>query len=116
MNTEEAIKRIKNLIKGRKDPRGKTELDLALDMAIEALKETERNPTITSWYDFDRGYEKGKLARPQGEWVEVPKYKGFYVCSKCLERLDGDFERFEHWEMKKDNFCSVCGSDNRKRE
>lgn len=52
--------------------------------------------------------------RPRGKWVDVPKYKGFYVCSKCLERLNGDFERFDHWEMKKDNFCSVCGSDNRK--
>lgn len=52
--------------------------------------------------------------KPHGTWVDVPKYKGFYVCSKCLERLDGDFERFDHWEMKKDNFCSVCGSDNRK--
>ena len=51
---------------------------------------------------------------PHGEWVEVPNYKGFYVCSKCLERLDGDFERFNGWNMKKDNFCSVCGSDNRK--
>ena len=45
-----------------------------------------------------------------GKWVDVPKYKGFYVCSKCLERLEGDFGRFDHWEMKKDNFCSVCGA------
>lgn len=52
--------------------------------------------------------------RAHGEWVDVPKYKGFYVCSKCLERLDGDFGRFDHWEMKKENFCPVCGSDNRK--
>lgn len=55
------------------------------------------------------------VERPHGEWIDVPKYKGFYVCSKCLERLDGDFERFDHWEMKKENFCPVCGSDNRKR-
>ena len=53
--------------------------------------------------------------RPHGEWIEVPKYKGFYVCSKCLERMEGNFWRFDHWEMKKENFCSVCGSDNRKR-
>lgn len=52
--------------------------------------------------------------RPHGTWVDVPKYPGYYVCSKCLERLDGDFERFDHWEMKKENFCPVCGSDNRK--
>lgn len=52
--------------------------------------------------------------RTRGEWIDVPKYKGFYVCSKCLERLDGNFERFEHWNMTKENFCSVCGSDNRK--
>lgn len=56
-----------------------------------------------------------EVARPHGEWVDVPKYNGFYVCSKCLERLDGDFERFDHWEMKKENFCPVCGSDNRER-
>lgn len=60
--------------------------------------------------DVCKHYEE---QRPHGTWVDVPKYKGFYVCSKCLERLDGDFERFDHWEMKKDNFCSVCGSDNR---
>ena len=54
--------------------------------------------------------------QPRGEWIEVPKYKGYYVCSECLKRLDGDFERFEHWEMRKDNFCPVCGSDNRKKE
>lgn len=53
--------------------------------------------------------------RPHGEWVEVPKYKGFYACSKCLERLGGDFWAFDHWEMRKENFCPVCGSDNRKR-
>ncbi|MBQ1297708.1 MAG: hypothetical protein IIY21_26960 [Clostridiales bacterium] len=56
------------------------------------------------------------VERPHGEWIDVPKYKGFYVCSKCLERLGGDFERFDNWEMKKENFCSVCGSDNRKKE
>ena len=56
-------------------------------------------------------YEK----RPHGEWIEVPKYKGFYACSKCLERLGGDFWAFDHWEMRKENFCPVCGSDNRKR-
>ena len=51
--------------------------------------------------------------RPHGEWIEVPKYNGYFVCSNCLKRLDGNFERFEHWEMKKENFCPVCGSDNR---
>lgn len=62
-------------------------------------------------FECDQFEEK----RPRGTWIDVPKYKGFYVCSKCLERLDGDFERFDHWEMKKENFCPVCGSDNRKR-
>ena len=42
MTREEAIKRIENLIRGRKDKRGKTELDFALDMAIEALKREKR--------------------------------------------------------------------------
>lgn len=93
----------------------KCNLKSAVNMGIEALKETERNPTITSWHDFDRGYNiaKEKFNRPHGEWVDVPKYKGFYVCSNCLKKLDGDFERFDHWEMKKENFCPVCGSDNR---
>ena len=54
------------------------------------------------------------VQRQHGKWIDVPKYKGFYVCSNCLKKLDGDFERFDHWEMKRDNFCSVCGSDNRK--
>lgn len=65
---------------------------------------------------YKRGYDDAKkeFERPHGTWVDVPKYKGFYVCSKCLKRVNGDFERFDRWEMKKDNFCSVCGSDNRK--
>ena len=57
--------------------------------------------------------EKALADRPHGEWIEVPKYNGYFVCSNCLKRLDGNFERFEHWEMKKENFCPVCGSDNR---
>ena len=61
---------------------------------------------IRSCFDFE---EK----RLRGEWIEVPKYKGYFVCSNCLKRLDGNFERFEHWEMKRENFCPVCGSDNR---
>lgn len=81
----------------------------------------ECNPYGKPTIDFESGkkvldwIEKAPtVERPHGTWVDVPKYKGFYVCSKCLERLNGDFERFDHWEMKKDNFCSVCGSDNRK--
>lgn len=35
---EEAIKYIKNVLNGRKDKRGKTEIDIALEMSIEALE------------------------------------------------------------------------------
>lgn len=66
--------------------------------------------------ETEEALEVLKEERPRGEWIEVPKYKGYYVCSECLKMLDGDFERFEHWEMRKDNFCNVCGSDNRKKE
>lgn len=66
MKTEEAIKRIKNLIKGREDPRGKTELDFALDMAIEALKEQ----------------------KPHGKWSGEPERRKMVtrVCTACGER------------------------------
>lgn len=64
MKPEEAIKRIENLIRGREDPRGKTELDFALDMAIEALK------------------------RPHGEWSGEPERRKMVtrVCTACGER------------------------------
>lgn len=76
-------------------------LGLSMDSALGAEPYSE---TEESYPEPDR---------PHGEWIEVPKYKGYYVCSNCLKRLDGNFERFEHWEMKKENFCPVCGSDNR---
>lgn len=98
---------------------------MKLDEAIRHAEEkAEEHEQLAEWLkELKRVREQPWLKelkrlreaqRPHGEWIEVPKYKGFYVCSKCLERLDGDFERFDHWKMKKDNFCSVCGSDNRK--
>lgn len=90
---EEAIDYLKWARPKKPYTQDKKNLQISIDMAIEALKEQHK----------------------RGDWVEVPKYKGFYVCSNCLKRLDGNFESFEHWEMKKDNFCSVCGSDNRKK-
>ena len=58
MTREEAIKRIENLIRGRKDKRGKTELDFALDMAIEALKEQDKREKEKAFAEHlrDRGY------------------------------------------------------------
>lgn len=145
MTREEAIDYNKNLkmymkISDKNNPCKFLEKNyIALDMAIEALKEmsveeyrqrlmdafirTDHSELLTyvvmpkeeefkSLEDILRQYKFEP--RLHGTWVDVPKYKGFYVCSKCLERLNGDFTRFDHWEMKKDNFCSVCGSDNRK--
>lgn len=37
MTKEDAIKYIQNILKGREDKRGKTEIDIALEMAIKAL-------------------------------------------------------------------------------
>ena len=51
----------------------------ALALAIKALEETERNPTITSWYDFDRGYEKGKAS------VEQSEVKGDLISRNALK-------------------------------
>ena len=39
MTKEEAIKYIQNLLKSREDKRGKTEIDIALEMSISALKQ-----------------------------------------------------------------------------
>ena len=38
MSREEAIKYIRNVLKGREDKRGKTEIDIALEMAIKVLE------------------------------------------------------------------------------
>lgn len=96
MKPEEAIKRIENLIKGREDPRGKTELDFALDMAIKALKD-----------------------RPHGKWIRrhyITATKSFdmYVCSNCGEEFSYDAET----GVSMDNYktCPNCGADMRKRE
>ena len=58
MTSEEAIKRIENLIKGREDQRGKTELDFALDMALEALKEMSHLHLICPYCLKDFYYNK----------------------------------------------------------
>lgn len=76
------------------------------------LKHVYNNGGMT--YEQYQKIDRNLKERTHGTWVDVPKYPGFYVCSNCLKKLDGDFERFDHWEMKKENFCSVCGSDNRK--
>lgn len=80
MEPEEAIKRIENLIRGREDPRGKTELDFALDMAVEALKEQ----------------------KPHGEWIYHKEWEldgeCAFECSKCGMGTDTDY-----------NFCPNCG-------
>lgn len=59
----------------------------AFNMAIEVLKETERNPTITSWYDFDRGYNiaKEEFSKLHGEWIikRDKKGKSYGECSRC---------------------------------
>ena len=56
MTNKEAI----NIINNRLNTYYCTDEDLqALNLAVKALEETERNPTITSWYDFDEGYRTG---------------------------------------------------------
>lgn len=96
----------------------KCNLKSAVNMGIEALKETERNPTITSWHDFDRGYNiaKEKFNRPHGEWVPKAVHNCWtrFECSVC-----GYYHQPVHdfGESKPDyNFCPNCGSDNRGTE
>lgn len=53
MLREEAIKYIRNILKGREDKRGKTEIDVALEMSIEALKQQTKTAywiTTPCWY------------------------------------------------------------------
>lgn len=76
----------------------------AIDMAIEALKETERNPTITSWYDFDRGYEKGKAARPLGKEEIALNVACDLLIGSCLYGYD--FDRIFEELMERDGVVS----------
>ncbi len=47
LREEEAIKYIQNLLKSREDKRGKTETDVALEMAIKALEQESCEDTIS---------------------------------------------------------------------
>ena len=53
LSNEEAIKYIKNLLKGREDKRGKTEIDIALEMSIKALEQEFIIPN--KWIPCDKG-------------------------------------------------------------
>ena len=51
---------------------------------------------------YQRGYEKGKADRPQGEWIfhsEWEEYYCRYECSLCGRTYDYDM-----------NYCGFCGA------
>lgn len=78
---------------------------------VEQIK-SELNPTVTSWYDFDRGYEKGyekgQKERLQGEWiVEKNQFGDILHCSICGARP----RRSEYGYDLHDKFCNECGTE-----
>ena len=84
-------------------------IDNAPTVDVEQIK-SELNPTVTCWYDFDRGYEKGYEKakkeleeRPQGEWQ---LHGMIYYCSECGHECG----------ESGDNFCGNCGADMRGAE
>lgn len=84
------------------------EIAEAVRMGAEALRETERNPTITSWHDFDRGYNiaKEKFSRPHGEWQGNTERRNMVtrICTSCgIRSVVGCF-------------CMWCGADMRMKE
>ena len=51
---------------------------------------------------YQRGYEKGKADRPQGEWIEQEDdYHHYWECSECGMGVGLDDIR---------NFCPNCGA------
>ena len=78
MTREKAIEYLEWVRPKKPYTQDKKNVQEAIDMGIEALKETERNPTITSWHDFDRGYNiaKEKFNRPHGECNQCRYYDG----------------------------------------
>lgn len=130
MSNQEAIKRIENLIRGRKDKRGKTELDFALDMAIEALKEmsveeyrqrlmevfhnTDHDELLTyvvmpkeeEFKSLENILRQYKFEpRPHGEWKPSWNNLNESYCSHCNFTVRNELRSY---------FCPKCGSDNRK--
>lgn len=93
MTREEATLILSNMIHddkavyGRKDKKR----NIALDMAIEALKEQ----------------------RPHGEWVKDFNMDKAIVCSECGE--EAWYKEYCGW-VTKSNFCPNCGADMRPKE
>ena len=63
---------------------------------------------------YQRGYEKGKADRPQGEWIRDmywsrgagmgEEYGFFYKCSLCEYEVENGYTRCSF------NFCPHCGA------
>ena len=94
MTREEAIEKLKTILKGRKDKRGKTETDEAIEMAIQAL---EQEPNI------DMNSEEIKILQKRS-YLE-----GFHEAIKMLKQEP----KTGHWiyddECKEHGHCSECG-------
>lgn len=58
MTRNEAIKYIRNVLKGREDKRGKTEIDIALEMAIKALEQEPCDDAISRQAVLDEMYKR----------------------------------------------------------
>lgn len=86
LNKEKAIDYLKWIRPKNPYTQDKKNVQIAIDMAIEALKEQ----------------------RPHGEWIPC-KDDNFCKCSRCgIIVMSEEAEDF--------GYCPKCGSDNRKRE
>jgi len=70
MTREEAIKCIRNLLRGREDKRGKTEIDIALEMAIYAL---EQEPILDKIRAEIESIERYSTNNGHNIWLRTPE-------------------------------------------
>ena len=93
MTREEQIKWLNRLIEGRKDPRGDTEIDIALKEAVKTLTEQRT-----------------------GHWINIKDDDGvpimyFWKCSICGAMFeDKDDGWYKEYGFKEYDYCPKCGA------
>ena len=98
MTRNEAIKYIRNVLKGREDKRGKTEIDIALETAITALEQEPCADMVSRdamWDVLQRLYgTEGELVE---ELMSLPPVLPMPKIGKWIYRKEEDSYR-----------CSLC--------
>ena len=112
MTREEAIDILRSYLMFDKS---NMQIDMALNMAIEALQKDTVKIPLPKYVTLGEDSTVEPIGRPHGEWLESVNddYGHMTSCSNCgMDFCDSEINIKElSW-----HFCPNCGSDNRSKE